>query len=299
MKFDRISEKFHNNGALLINNDKGHINQLNRDEIINVFEKTGLIVFRGFNLNPDKILETTDIYTKTYAADAPRRQQMYGKKNLNTVDEGFHEMPLHSEASYSPSWPEILWFYCVQPSLKGGTTTLCDGIMLWKKLPNNIKDFFLSNPIVYNLEFPVIKKKKGYGEKEWPMNTLGSSHGILDYENGLLKIKQTRFAVAETRLENLLTFTNHLMIIFKNEPQIKSLNLVNGEKIPQKIIDEVKNISNNLIYDLDWQTNDLIMLDNRRFMHGRRAYKKDQKREIINIQTLKANFSFGSTIRNI
>ena len=38
MKFDRISEKFHNNGALLINNDKGHINQLNRDEIINVFE---------------------------------------------------------------------------------------------------------------------------------------------------------------------------------------------------------------------------------------------------------------------
>ena len=44
--------------------------------------------------------------------------------------------------------------------------------------------------------------------------------------------------------------------------------------------------------------NDLIMLDNKRFMHGRRAYSKDEKREIVNIQTLKANFSYGFTTRN-
>ena len=27
-------------------------------------------------------------------------------------------MPLHSEASYSPSWPEIVWFYCHQAPKK-------------------------------------------------------------------------------------------------------------------------------------------------------------------------------------
>ena len=299
MKYETISEKFFNNGAIIQNSENLQIKDFNREEIITIFEKTGVIVFKGFKSDPNKIIEITNLYTKSYASDAPRRQQMYGEQNLNSVDEGFHEMPLHSEASYSPSWPEILWFYCVTPSKKGGTTTLCDGIMLWKKLPNNIRNFFLSNPIVYDLEFPVIKKKKGYGKKVWPMNTLGSSHGLLDYENGLLKIKQTRFAVSESRIENFLSFTNHLMIIFDNEPQIKSLSLLTGQKIPEDIITEVKEISKDLIYDLDWKASDLIMLDNRRFMHGRRAYDKNQKREIINIQTLKANFSFGSTTRNI
>ena len=160
MKYDTISEKFYNNGASIKNIDSIQIKDLNREEIIAIFEKTGVIVFQEFKSDPNKILEITNLYTKSYASDAPRRQQMYGEKNLNSVDEGFHEMPLHSEASYSPSWPEILWFYCVKPSKKGGTTTLCDGIMLWKKLPNKIRDFFLSNPIVYDLEFPVIKKKK-------------------------------------------------------------------------------------------------------------------------------------------
>ena len=27
-------------------------------------------------------------------------------------------MALHSEASFSPSWPEILWFICISPSKK-------------------------------------------------------------------------------------------------------------------------------------------------------------------------------------
>ena len=114
----------------------------------------------------------------------------------------------------------------------------------------------------------------------------------------MLTIKQTRFAVSESRIDSQLSFANHLMIIFENEPQIKSLHLGNGDKIPDEILKEVKSISNDLIYDLDWKSQDLIMLDNKRFMHGRRAYNKNEKREIINIQTLKANFSFGFSSRN-
>ena len=49
-------------------------------------------------------------------------------------------MNLHSEASFSPSWPEILWFYCSVPQ-KYGQTTLCDGEELWKKLSYKTKFF--------------------------------------------------------------------------------------------------------------------------------------------------------------
>ena len=37
------------------------------------------------------------------------------------------------------------------------------------------------------------------------------------------------------------------------------------------------------------------MLDNRRFMHGRTAILENEKREIINIQTLKSNFGYGES----
>ena len=34
-----------------------------------------------------------------------------------------NSMGLHSEASFSSVWPEIVWFFCNKPSKKGGETT--------------------------------------------------------------------------------------------------------------------------------------------------------------------------------
>ena len=39
------------------------------------------------------------------------------------------------------------------------------------------------------------------------------------------------------------------------------------------------------------------MVDNKRFMHGRSKILHSENREIINVQTLFANFGFGATTR--
>ena len=52
-------------------------------------------------------------------------------------------------------------------------------------------------------------------------------------------------------------------------------------------------------YEIKWGKNDLVMVDNKRFMHGRRAYKKNSPRDIVVIQTSKASFSYGTTFRKI
>ena len=39
------------------------------------------------------------------------------------------------------------------------------------------------------------------------------------------------------------------------------------------------------------------MIDNRRFMHGRRAFKKGEKRDLLVVQSSLANFGYGSTTR--
>ena len=53
-----------------------------------------------------------------------------------------------------------------------------------------------------------------------------------------------------------------------------------------------------ITYDLQWEKGDLVMIDNKRFMHGRRSFKSRDKRDIVNIQTATANFGYGSTTRN-
>ena len=54
MKYDTISEKFYNNGASIKNIDSIQIKDLNREEIIAIFEKTGVIVFQEFKSDPNK-----------------------------------------------------------------------------------------------------------------------------------------------------------------------------------------------------------------------------------------------------
>ena len=231
------------------------------------------------------------------------RGKSVGEKNFNTVDVGFGdgdqeiEMPLHSEASYSPSWPEIIWFFCVTPSNQGGETTLCDGIKLWKNLSSNTKNFFLSNPICFDLEFPILEKRLGKGKRPWMLNSQGSSDGYIDWDTGKFYVKQTRFAVHETRHPEVLAFSNHLMVIPGQDPQIKKWTTVKGDSIPSDIMDEIKSKSSELTYDHKWKKGDLVMIDNKRFMHGRRAFEKGIERDIVIVQTERASFGYGSTTR--
>ena len=207
------------------------------------------------------------------------------------------EMLLHSEASFSPNWPEIIWFFCSEFSTNGkGFTTLCDGIKLWDNLSYEAKNFFLLNPIRYKLRIPIAEKKIGNGTKKWLINQQGAGDGLLDLSNGLLNITQIRFAVHPSRLQNKMCFSNH--VLYRNtDPNILEWGTIDGNKIPQNVLDEVKEKSKELTYDLDWKKNDFVMLDNMRFTHGRRAFKKSDKRDIMTVESSSANFGYGSTTR--
>ena len=299
MKKDFISEHFEKKGLLLGGQKDLKIENLKYQSVVNDFEEYGLIIFRDFNNDPKKITSVTDLYTQSYANDAPRREKSAGEKNFNTVDVGFGdgdheiEMPLHSEASYSPSWPEIIWFFCITESEQGGETTLCDGVKLWKNLSSNTKNFFLSNPICFDLEFPILEKKLGKGRRPWMLNSQGSSDGYIDWDTGKFYVKQIRFAVHETRHPEVLAFSNHLMVIPGQDPQIKKWTTLKGNPVPSDIMEEIRSKSNDLTYDHKWKKGDLVMIDNKRFMHGRRGYDKNEPRDIVNIQTGKANFGNG------
>ena len=137
-------------------------------KIKNEFNKKGILLLRNFDLDIKKINQFTNKFTTTYANDAIRRKKRFNKNNIRNVDSGLKRIDLHSEASFSPSAPDIIWFICLKPPInKGGRTIICDGVKLWNSLTINTKEFFLKNLIKFKLSIPfennIFNKKKENG----------------------------------------------------------------------------------------------------------------------------------------
>lgn len=290
-----LSSLFWNNGLVITPNQKKFLDRKNIHKIKDLFKKHGCILFRNFEFSPESYRKFTENFTITFAndtSDTQRRKKTTFGKNVREVDAGNKKMSLHSEASFSPSWPEIVWFYCKEAPLYKGETTICDGIKLWDSLTYKTKNFFLGNPIMYKLKIPVEVKSKRKGKKNWQINSVGAYDTYLNLSAGELITKQIRFAMSETFIPGKLSFANHLL---HQKPYIdKSIEkwgLQNGKKIPKKYINEIKKNSDNLTYFHKWKKNDILMVDNRRFMHARNFFKKDDPRIILNTQTLSSNLS--------
>lgn len=294
MEIKKISNLFSDNGIIIQGSNSLNLEKLNREKIINLFNKYGIIVFRDFKFNPRNVIKFTDLYTYRYANDARRREEKFNNKRINSVDLGYKKMALHSEASFSPSWPQILWFVCLKPPKYSGYTTFCDGVKIYEKLSLTTKKFFLKNQILYELKIPFEKKENINRKskiKEWLLNTPGTFDTSINLKEGFLFTKFKKYAVNEIKKPGVLSFCNHLLAVFGTDPQILSCKLSNGKKIPKKIYKEINKITSEFTLELKWKKNDICMIDNKRFMHGRTKIFKKEKREILNIQTLYSNFN--------
>ena len=296
MKTDTISELFEGGGIVIHKSKNESIFDLLYKEVVALFEMHGVILFRDFELDANILTQFTDLYTEKYSGDANRREKRFNNKNIRNVDYGLEEALLHSESSFAPSFPEIIWFFCNTPATVGGETILCDGLKLWNMLSSKIKQFFLSEQIHYEIKIPVIRKQNKKVKKPWLLPIIGSGYGFINYRDGCLYTVQKRYAVHEARIGGRYVFANHLMSI-NAEPQIISGTLSDGSEIPDYIYNEIKDLSDQFTFEHVWQKNDLIMVDNKRFMHGRRLIVEDDPRDIVIVQSQRASFGYGSTTR--
>jgi len=301
MIIQKLSNNFYNYGCLIKSKKKAKsIKNLNTNKIIKEYEKTGVVLFRGFNFNKNNLFKFIKKFTFQFSNDAQRRKARFNNTNIRTVDSGTHKINLHSESSFNAACPEIIWFYCKRKPEEnsGGGTILCDGIKIWDELCFKSKRFFLGNPINYKLSIKIPFKFKIKNKRQWYLNNIGSKNPSLNPQNSTVDYTQVRFAINETHLPGKLAFCNHLLIDLKYEPQIKKRK-INNKELPKTIISELNKIIKKYTYKINWNNADLIMIDNKRIMHGRESFKKKSLREILNIQTKYANFGYGSTTRNI
>jgi hypothetical protein len=90
----------------------------------------------------------------------------------------------------------------------------------------------------------------------------------------------TRPLLHRTRFQGELAFGNFLLFA-RYLRGVKSFPLLDDmTPVPEHWVTTVKEVSDKLTAAVDWQPQDLLMLDNSRFMHGRREVVTNDKRLI-------------------
>ena len=259
---------------------------LDSDEIRALYKAHGAILFRDFPLDVHAFSELVARFcTHAVANNSINRDTLDQNLHIQTVDKGRQAFPLHAELSRLPWKPDIAWFGCLNPPSSGGETTLCDGIQIVANLPPEIRREFEQRQLLYVAPAQTSILEFWFGTDRPDDEQLQSpptdcpfqfvSQGENIYRLFSMPTFHQPMFDQRPAWGNFLFFSRYAKGR-KNFPVFD-----NGEIVPDDLLDVVKGVADRLEQPVEWRTNDLLMLDNTRFMHGRREILPADQRVIM------------------
>ncbi|KTD59574.1 Taurine catabolism dioxygenase TauD, TfdA family [Legionella santicrucis] len=253
---------------------------LDKDFIKNELARSGVILFRGFQLELDDFSAFTKTICRKVTLD-PARQ--FASERVQLVDSGLDAIPLHCENGLTPFLPDVLLFMCEIPAKQGSATTYCDGELVWEKLSVEAKSYFSSHHFYFSRTIPqalwtkYLANELGISDASLINHSLFekmraslSQHHFELQENGDLFAKLKIHLAHSSYFSDRLNFANSLIgpsFNYQN-PEIEDEQ---GFPIPVSFIQEFEQISAECTVEHQWEKQDFLLIDNTRFMHGRRA----------------------------
>ena len=266
--------------------DRTGLHQLLRDH--------GVILLRGFDHSVDGFSSLVQRCSSRVTLD-PARQ--FTGRNSQLVDAGLDEIGLHLENGNAPFLPEVIWFYCEIAAAKGSQTTVCDGERAMAELDSSCAEEFRERPICYERTVAEDKWKR-YVSHEHGLaggpDSAGPEHleriesmvpGLslrLNADHSLKYRFQTR-AIHASRFSPQPAFANSLLGPSTNYEH-PVITFADGAEIPADLWSEIEAATARVTRNIDWRHGDVAIIDNTRYMHGRRRIE-DPARVIHNAQS--------------
>ena len=288
------------NKALLLEVDTQGVKLLNwvethKTEIMDLLLSNGALLIRGLKIMSSKqfgkVLEILfgDTLAEYIYRSTPRTEL---RGNVYTATE-YHpdqHIPQHNENAYTNRWPMKIGFMCTLPAKEGGVTPIADSRSVYKKIPKEIVDKFEKHKVMY---------VRNYSAIDLPWSEVFQTENKEDVElycrennmtwewlpNNELRTKQINQATAKHPVTGEKIWFNqaHLFHVSSLEADVREnlLNLVGEEKLPRNTYygdgSPIESEYLQLIRELyeaekisfQWQKNDLMLLDNMLFTHGR------------------------------
>ncbi len=274
----------------------------NRSYLEEKLQQHGAILFRGFNFNQVSDFETLsqaicpDLFGNY--GDLPREgisNKVYG----STPYPADKAILFHNESSHLNSWPQKIWFFCVQPAEKGGETPIVDCRKIYQNLDSEIRQTLEEKKLMYVRNY--IKdfdvswqdffktNDKQEVEKYCQKNTI-------EWEwlpNDGLRTKKVCPAIIQHPKTQESIFFNQVQLhhISFLDPDVRQSLLSNfgyeglprnvyygdGSVIEDEVMNQIKTLYQDLSVSFPWQQGDVLMLDNMLTAHSRNPYKGRRK----------------------
>ncbi|MBT0770097.1 TauD/TfdA family dioxygenase [Kineosporia sp. J2-2] len=256
------------------------------------------LVFRGFGVTPGTLESAIDLLLPNRLAyvhgNSPRTKV---GKNVYTSTEYPPEytISMHNELSYAASWPARLMFFCEVAPATGGATPIVDGTAWLEALDDEVRDAFAGGVrYTQNLHDGLGLGKSWQAtfestDRDQVQELLTASGATWEWKgDGGLRVDMVRPATIKHPVNQNEVWFNQsdqwhaaalgdetaaaLAKIMPEDELPQSVRFADGSPIPGEYAIQVRDRGLEAAVDVDWNTGDLMLIDNISVGHGRRSF---------------------------
>jgi alpha-ketoglutarate-dependent taurine dioxygenase len=272
--------------------------EAHQEEIRSLLAAEGAVLIRGL-----KVLGSTQfgkIVSTLFGAElleyiyrSTPRTELRGHVYTATEYPAAETIPQHNENAYSRNWPLRLGFMCLMPSETGGETPIGDSRVVYNMLPESVREKFEEKGVKYvrnystlDLPWSVVFQTEDKSQVEAYCEANELTYEWL--EDDALRTSQVNPATAVHPQTGEKVWFNqahlfHVSSLGKDIARtlLDSLGEENvprnsyygdGSPIEPEVLDLVRSTYERTKVKFQWQKNDLLLLDNMLFTHGREPY---------------------------
>lgn len=275
----------------------------NAAAIEKIIQTNGALIIRGMKILSSK--QFGHVLTKLFGEDlisytyrSTPRTELRGNVYTATEYHPAQTIPQHNENAYSNRWAMRLGFCCLLPSRQGGETPLADSREVYNRIPEEIREKFARKKIMY---------VRNYGSIDLPWSEVFQTQdktvvekycfdNHLEFEwidDNTLRTRQVNPAIAVHPYTNELVWFNqaHLFHVSNLEQEIGQSLLAavgvdnlprnafygDGSALENDVLKVIRDVYDEVTFSFPWQKNDLILLDNMLYTHGRKPFVGERK----------------------
>jgi hypothetical protein len=259
---------------------------VDRGRVIDAFKKHGAVLLRGFAAELDDFVTFGNQFCDGYVPNPLSQREYVSEEHcIQTVDGGDAYFPLHAERSQTPFRADIAFFHCQIAPRSGGQTFFCDGSLLTSILPDSVKEQLMPRLLWYRgvANLDVVMGFLGISDPEELEATLRERglDQIYFFKEGKLLQSFMTPVFEKPRFTNELVFANFLLFARFAVGTRRYPCFEDGSEIPTSLCTQIAELAESITTQVNWETRDLLMLDNTRVMHGRMAIENINERRIL------------------
>ena len=250
------------------------------------YKAHGALLFRGYGADLAAFRHFARSLCPTAVInESPGRAVLDSAHAIQGVDGGANAFALHPELAREPWKPDAALFGCLSPPGTGGETTLCDGIALAAALPPHVRAGLLGRRLVHVMGVWPELLRFWLGTETPDDALLANPQRALPYRffrmpDGRIAREFSRPALHQPMFAAGPAFGPFLLFARFNNGRGNFPLLDDLTPVPEDWLQTIRQTGEALTAEVRGEAGDVLVLDNTRFLHGRRAIADAAERTI-------------------